>query len=623
MLSQRYPPESLRLVSQEDWKPYPQAAQRDAWDGLPTSVRKALLQAGELALEHEWKPLLATRFLEFARIGDRANYERENCERRNLLIALTLAECADGNGRFLDQTVNGIWLICEETYWGLPAHLGMQRSGPGLPDAAEPTVDLFAAETAAALAYIQYLLADKLDVVSSLIRQRIAAEIKRRILDPSFQRDDFGWMSFHGDKRPNNWNPWVNSNWLACVLFIEPDPDKRLRSVAKIIRSLDRFIDPYPADGGCDEGPGYWMRSAGSLFDCLDLLREATGGQVDVFSEPLIQEMGRFIYHAHIDRDYYVNFADAPAILQPEASLVYRYGQAIGDAEMLAFGAWVARQSQTVVWGNPIHSPMRQLRSIFSAEVIERAEAYAPQCLNVWLPDTEVMAARDQSGLYVAAKGGHNDESHNHNDLGEFIVYAHGQPLLVDAGVETYTRKTFSFQRYEIWTMQLAYHNLPTIDGFQQAPGAIFAVRDVAYEANEAQAALTLEIASAYPSEAGIKRWIRTIRLMRGQSVIIEDDYELDHVPRSLVLSLLTSSHVSLDDAGCISLSRVNLPDGRVSGSGVVLYDVDQFSPSVEVIPITDPRLPSVWGRQLCRILLSAVELKSRDVWKLEIRGTQ
>ena len=108
--------------------------------------------------ELAWTPLLATRFLEYARIGNRSEYERENFGRRNKLIALALAECAEGQGRFIDEIANGIWLICEETYWGLPAHIGVQRAGVGLPDAAEPTVDLFAAETAAALAYIDYLL---------------------------------------------------------------------------------------------------------------------------------------------------------------------------------------------------------------------------------------------------------------------------------------------------------------------------------------------------------------------------------------------------------------------------------------------------------------------------------
>src|SRR5437868_14155296 len=71
------------------------------------------------------------------------------------------------------------------------------------------------------------------------------------------------------------------------------------------------------------------------------------------------------------------------------------------------------------------------------------------------------MAARSvpnsAQGLYVAAWGGHNAQSHNHNDVGNFIVYGDGKPVLIDVGVETYSAKTFSPQRYEIWTMQSAY----------------------------------------------------------------------------------------------------------------------------------------------------------------------
>ena len=88
-------------------------------------------------------------------------------------------------------------------------------------------------------------------------------EIDTRILTPNLERDDFWWMGF-GDRRVNNWNPWVNSNWLTCTLLMEPDEDRRVASVYKILRSLDNFLVPYPRDGGCDEGPSYWGR-AGSL----------------------------------------------------------------------------------------------------------------------------------------------------------------------------------------------------------------------------------------------------------------------------------------------------------------------------------------------------------------------
>ena len=61
-------------------------------------------------------------------------------------------------GRFMDDIANGVWLMCEETYWGVPAHIGIQKRGAGLPDVTEPTIDLFAAETAELLAWTSYLL---------------------------------------------------------------------------------------------------------------------------------------------------------------------------------------------------------------------------------------------------------------------------------------------------------------------------------------------------------------------------------------------------------------------------------------------------------------------------------
>src|SRR5215510_7848636 len=274
------------LIPRERFRPFPASGERGAWEALPADARAALVQDAEKQLKTPWETLPATLALEFKRNGNRSRYEAVRDRRRKKLQDLVIAECMEGKGRFIDEIANGVWLTCEESFWGVPAHLGAQKAGIGLPDVTEPIVDLFAAETASLLSWSAYLLSPELTTVSKLIPQRIRLEVERRLLTPCLRRDDFGWMGFSG-KPVNNWNPWICSNWLTAVLLQEPDEQRRKAAVYKIVRCLDHFLNGYHDDGGCDEGPSYWGRAGASLFDCLELLHGATGGALSAYDAPL------------------------------------------------------------------------------------------------------------------------------------------------------------------------------------------------------------------------------------------------------------------------------------------------------------------------------------------------
>ena len=609
MLSQPYSAQALArtLIARDQWHPYPTAREREAWDALSAGLRAEAVSRGEELLGCDWPSLPATRFLDYVRDGNRSRFEGLTFGRRKSLADLVVAECTEGRGRFLDDIVNGVWAICEESFWGVPAHIGAQKAGPGLPDVEEPIVDLFAAETSALLAWTCYLLGPELQSVSPRVPQRVLYEMDRRILTPLLERDDFGWMGFQG-QRVNNWNPWINSNWLTSVLLMEPDPERCLAAVAKSLRCLDNFIDPYPKDGGCDEGPSYWGRAGASLFDCLELLRSATAGAIDVYQEPLVRSIGQFIYRVHIADLYFVNFADAPAIVRPTPSLVFGYGKRIGDPAMQRLGSWLASR-QGGIAGKLGTGLGRQLPALFDFPDAADPDAQPPLPRDAWLSEIQVMVARDREGmsdgLFLAAKGGHNAESHNHNDIGSFIVYTDGKPVLVDAGVEAYTAKTFSRRRYEIWTMQSAYHNLlPTIDGATQLPGEAYAARDVCCKATEERACLALDIAGAYGQDSKLRRWSRTISLERSCGVRIEDSYELSGTADDIVLSLLTPCNVELPEPGIAALRLTDLPQGRSTGSGTVRVNGPPLTMSVEEVQLTDSRLVPTWGDTLNRVVV-------------------
>jgi hypothetical protein len=519
----------------------------------------------------------------------------------------------EGKGRFLDQIVNGVWLLCEETSWVIPAHVGAQRAGGGLPDKSEPVVDLFSAETGSLLSWTYYLLGAQLDKVSPLVSGRIKAEVTSRIIAPCLDRKDFWWMWLSdGDPAShhvNNWTPWICSNWLAATLIMERNVELRINDVGKILLVLDQFLNSYPEDGGCDEGPSYWGRAGGSLFECLELLESASGGKIDLYSNPLVKEIGRYIYKAYIRGSYFVNFSDAPAKVTIQSDLVLRYGLKIKDPFLAGFGAYAASQQKILERG--IGGGLtRQLQFLFSLGALEKQQPMEPLVRDVWLRENQYMAAREKenssTGFYLASQGLHNDKSHNHNDVGNFILYADGEPCIIDVGPEAYTAKTFSSARYEIWTMQSAYHNLPTINGVMQKNGKQYAARNVQYRTSDDSVLFSLDIAGAYPSEAGVKKWTRQIVMdRRVGTVTVRDDYSMGSDAKELKLSLMTPCQVLRSEPGRIVV-RINAEkSGRPPVDVEARFDQAKLSASVESFPLKDDGLRRIWGDSLKRILLS------------------
>jgi hypothetical protein len=231
------------------------------------------------------------------------------------------------------------------------------------------------------------------------------------------------------------------------------------------------------------------------------------------------------------------------------------------------------------------------------------------------------MAARCRGGsvegFFVAAKGGHNAESHNHNDVGNFILYADGHPVLIDVGVETYTARTFSSRRYEIWTMQSAYHNLPTVNGEMQREGSSYRAADVRYRSDESRAEFELDLAGAYPAEAALESWRRRITLSRGREVTIQDRFVLREVRAPIQVTLMSWKRPKPVEPGIIQLA---VPGAGAGSAPVqILYDAALFRMVSEEIPVEDGRLRSSWGDRVYRMLFTAQKALPEGTFGLRV----
>ena len=204
--------------------PFPTADNRSFWDGLDRADAARLVAAGDARAPFAYPPLPASLYLDFTRTGNRSRYEEPYFARRRALNDFVLAECAAGDGRFLDGAIDGIDAICSECGWQIPAHNAYVRDEPQLPlpSPERPVLDLFACETGAQLSVALHLLGSRLDAVSPAIGARIRGLVRERILEP-YLREHFWWMGRDGEPM-NNWTPWCTQNVLIAAGLSDSEP---------------------------------------------------------------------------------------------------------------------------------------------------------------------------------------------------------------------------------------------------------------------------------------------------------------------------------------------------------------------------------------------------------------
>ncbi len=550
----------------------------------------AYVEQAEKELETPYPALPATLYMQFYRMGNRSNFEGAYFTRRRMLANFVMAELYERKGRFTDRIIDGVWFLLEESSWVLPAHnrsreaLPIQFSTQGLEDDVD-NVDLFAAATGGQMAWMWALLGDVLDPESPIIRRRMLSQLRSRILHPFYTYEDKDWWMGKAGNRLNNWTPWIVSNILFVIGLCEDDEEKRRFGIRKCMTILDRFTGPYPDDGGCDEGPGYWGAAGASMFDCAEELFDLSGGRINILDEPLLRRMCEYIMNVSIKSDLYVNFSDASSRARPDFRLVSRMGRQVGSPRLAAFAATVIVNPD--VCGINTNQSYR-----FFANLVEPipADTHFVPAPKTFFSDLQVAITREPDGFFLALKGGSNAESHNHNDVGQFILFDNGTPIIMDAGVEQYSRATFSSLRYTLWAMRAAYHNIPEIGGVEEQAGGQFRAETVAYD--EASGALTLELKNAYPAEAKIASYRRTASLAAGV-VSVTDALSLLE-PETVAFHYLTVDRPTFEG------TTIRFASGHTAEFDPSLV------PSVEEVDLKGGKIAREWRREsLWRITLT------------------
>ncbi len=533
------------LNETEPSDPIPRYTDEHGWNLLLDNPRLDLqrdrLQArAEGLLEEPLEMIPVTSYLSYFRTGNRQPHDGMAGKRRGNLRTLVMAECSGRDGTFLDSIMDRIWAICEESSWVIPAH-----SRTKLPKYKNiQWVDLVSAGTALTLAECLHVMDPVLCEEHPMIRERVVDEIKRRCWKPFLERDDFPWLFGQGrNGEVNNWAAVCNCGVVGSALILLRDRDRLARMIEKSMQSMNLFLDSFGNDGGCDEGASYWNYGMVNFAWLSYLLESATGGKLSLLRADELRGIARFPQRVTFSGKTVANFSDCPQQVGYHVPLLHYLSKKTGAADVRGFAEYQYDLE-----------PFRyvtNIRDLIWMPAETSPETWKPE-RRVYLSGRQWMISRAKSskkpGLVLAAKGGNNGESHNHNDVGNFIVALDDKAMIIDLGKGTYTKDYFGEGRYQKPVIMSAFHNVPHVNGCQQERGRDHRATILEQSFTNHEDVLSMNLTRAYPEEAGIERLVRKLSFRRSTdkgSIVIHDKLLSKSQKGSMVIPVHSFCNIS------------------------------------------------------------------------------
>jgi len=417
-----------------------------------------LLASYEAYCQDEIKEIPYRLFKQFFINGNRINCEQVYFERRERLNTCALLSMIyPDNEEYFEKLQDIIWAICNEYSWALPAHLGLSKK-TGQYDEENirnefNLIDLFASETAAALAEIKLILNDRLD---EDIKNRISSEIDRRVIVP-YLNDNYFWETIK-----SNWAAVCAGNVGSTFIYERPDLFPQIKE--RLHKTLESFLSSYKEDGVCEEGVSYWEFGFGNFLFYAQTLYEFSEGKEDLLASEHVKNIASYANLIFLNDNMSLSFSDSRDTKAPVSFAVMEmlrayYGDLIPVFDIDVYGiVSVGPKFQYSIRSLVFFDTMTEYKGMVHRDVILKKD----------------------SGLFIkrgvhydlAATAGHNDAPHNHNDLGSFILRWRENRIFDDLGAGEYTKDYFGMDtRYNYFVCGAQGHSVPVINGQYQPPG--------------------------------------------------------------------------------------------------------------------------------------------------------
>ncbi|KKI89472.1 hypothetical protein WQ54_25900 [Bacillus sp. SA1-12] len=521
---------SLLFSSQEEqdiW--FESIKKRTSYQSLLEEIR----YEAERLLNEPSQELTFSNFTIFRDTGSRLEYEKVYfAKRRRLNTFAIMALLQPEHSMYREELQNTIWSICNEYTWCLPAHLknssemAEERNESFLKALQQPnySIDLFAAETAFTLSEILKLTMNLLD---PLLKKRIEEEVYRRVFLPFYHQPKFGW-----ETSTHNWASVCAGSIGSAALHLIEDKEMLSAILERVLSSMDYYLKGFNDDGACMEGYGYWQYGFGYYVYFADLLKKKTAGEIDLFHSEKVHQIALFQQKCFLYKNQVVNFSDSVQHSTIFLGLSHYLKKIFPDVE----------------------APEAELRASYTEDHCSR---WAPAWRNLlWFDEHEDGVPWQNNTYYLkesgwfisrsahavfACKGGHNDEPHNHNDIGHFILQAYGETFIRDLGSGLYSAAYFSDERYTILCNGSQGHSVPIINNQFQAEGASHFATEKDVSITDDKDIFEIEMANAYAVKS-LQKLQRKFSWKKGTKpeLILRDTYLFSEQPNSIVERFIT-----------------------------------------------------------------------------------
>lgn len=518
------------------------------WEKAATqpAIRRQAEQFVDFATAEASQPLpqlTPAMFRAYEESGERGTFDRCYLERRRLLGQAAVAALLRPDDSTLRDALFRRWeKTLQESSWTGNIHKASD------PEADKP--DLKATEAAATLAEI--CAAFRQVAPSSLVEQ--TEQRLQRMLGQYIASSDppETWFTAR-----SNWNAVCHYGIVSIGLNLPTSPKKLAEMFFRMSQWLPYYLEGFPADGGCSEGPAYWSYGFSRFAWLNHAVETASAGRWSLIEgDAHIPKIAQFGIRMFVPPEGQINFADAPANGQPCPALISYLADRLGRTDLIvaARELWRLHLNSVPNWRarntRRLHFLQLSRRFLFAPATLHKTRTPRWPVRQFYLPQLQIWNIRgvelDGKQWSVAAKGGHNNEAHNHNDCGSYVVHLDGLPLIAELGMPQYDKRFFGPHRYDSLAAGSQGHSVPLVNGLAQIPGESAASAVLGHSLNPGY--FSLDLTRCYPEAGGHQRITRTFTLERQPfRLIIEDAFQLVR-PVAVESALITFGRVTQYD---------------------------------------------------------------------------